>query len=217
MPKIKTYRFKFKGDEIEIPFYYTSGKGFFAKGIPDELRTVTNEFYEANESEDDLYRKLRRGFQKYHKLMESTRKVIGYRVHLSRDLRMVKTGEGSWSGDQPWVPKSFRGTGSFHDGIQAEGTGFVIDWNIWKEVSGEEVKYHRILDDGTLGHGRTTVAKDYEILGWTADREKAFQDIDHALEEMVKKLAAVLGKPDLLIKAIDAGLKLLPEEPEKVQ
>ncbi len=204
MPKVSTHRFKLKGEEIEIPFYYTSTKGFFAKGIPQDIRSVTETFYEANDSEDELYRKLEDGFKKYHDFIATSRKVIGYRVHLSTDLLMNKTGLGSWQGTQSWVPKSFSRRGSINDRMPF-GYGFVINWEIWMEVSGEDKQYHPINADGTLGHPEHRIEEKYEIIDWTPDRERAFQNIDEALTNMVKKLAETLGHKDKLIEAIDAG------------
>ena len=208
MPKIKTKQFTIAGKWTDVNFYYTSNKGFYAKGIPEEVESVAERHFEINgyEKECELKEAIRTALFKYHEYIEKKRKVIAYRVTMTTDMRSIKTGEGSWSGSKPWVPDCFK-RGCDMDGFHS-GYGFVVEWKILMEVKARSTTYYDIDKDQGARFARR-LDEGFQVVDWTPEREAAFVQIDQALEKAVQKLATVLGDQEKLLFLVDSGVKLL--------
>lgn len=208
MAKITTWKFKMSGEWVEIGCYYTTKRKFSARGVPSDVEAMADTPFGGYDTEDELYREVQKAFAKYHEHIKRRRKVIAYKVCLSTDLGMIRENERTHTGFKSWVPESMRKqSNSFSSGINEDGFGFVISWKIWFEEKAKETIYYSISDDGSLGYERRRANR--QIIEWTPERQAAFESIDAGLENMVKRLAKILGHSDRLIEAIDNGLKMI--------
>ena len=203
MAKVGTHSFWIKGKRTEIPFYYTQKKRFYAVGIPEEVSTMFQQYFSGFDKEDDLYKVIFEALRKYHEKIKETRKVIAYTLSMTSHLAMNKIGRGHYQGYKEWVPEGF------DSDFRGNGYGFVIEWKVLFEVSERQVLYYDVREDGTIGYKEHLGKR--KIIDWTEGREKAFMEIDAALERLAEKVATVLADKERFTKLIDSGLKLLGE------
>lgn len=206
MAKIGTWTYKINQEIVEFKIYYTSSKGFFARGIPSDVLAFQKKPSFGFDTEAELRKFLREAIDTYHEKTKKSRKVIAYILKLTTCLSMNKVEQGHYSGTKPWLPSDYS---PFNYGLDGGGHGFSIKWKILMEVKARDIEYYRINDDGTIGYRKNNVEHDYLIIDWTPEREEAFKDIDRSLEEMVKRLAGTLCNTKKMTELIDNNIKLL--------
>ena len=211
MAKITTWYYRIKGERVAVDVFYTSKKGFFPKGLPDDIGTIADVYFGGVMKENDLHLMIHEALHVYHEKIASSRKVIVYDLKITSALRMNKVGPGHYQGFKDWVPQDMRNydvNESF--GEHGAGYGFTIGWEVLLETSAQEIEYFRINEDGSAGTGETL--RHRMVIDWTEKREAAFNEIDSSLEEMVRRISRMVCKPDFFVKMLDSGTKLLPDK-----
>lgn len=205
MPKIGKRGFKISNRIHELDIYYRSkDKIFYFNRIhelfPEVIRL--SGFTNSARTEDELVFALISALETYHKLIEKRRKVIAYKFLVAGGTAQINTpmkSGGTAIRRKPWA----KNLGVFG---HPEDQGFSIRYEILYEITGKEVEYRDL--DGYLFrmplHDNSWIIIDY-----TEEREKAFDEINEAIERMVSRISAIVSDTKEFTNLLDKGLKLL--------
>ncbi len=205
MPKIAKKNVFINGVYVELEISYNQKRRFHvSKGLAAEINRFSDNRLFGFSAEDDLHKEIKKALDAYHDFIKKTRKVIAYNMHLTTEMGMNRRDDYSFSGKKTWVPETISA-----GGLGLKGNGFALHWKVMLEEAAEKTKYYEIEDDGSV-RWEDKAANKMIIVEWTKEREEAFKGIDKAMEEMVKKMASVIGDKEKTLSLLDSGMNLLP-------
>ena len=97
MAKIGKDIFIIKNENISVDIHYSQKSGFYYRGIPQEVYTLTNFGNRRYQDEESLKQHLLCSLTEYHEKTRNFRKVISYHLHASTQLVLNKL-DGAYSG-----------------------------------------------------------------------------------------------------------------------
>jgi hypothetical protein len=206
MAKVGNVEFYIKGELRRFELHYSQRDGFRAKDFPDEITRMAGTYSSGYATEGQLKDSLFKAIEKYHELISKERKIIAYSIMLPAEMKMNKTGEGSYSGYRPEVPKKLHYR--LRDSpLGFYGFGFLIDYKVYAEIESNGLTYYKINSDGTKGYKDNNFDKNKNlVMDWSEEREAFFKGLHASTKAMVDKMLAFFGKEDdELLGLIDAG------------
>lgn len=208
MPKVSKIRLKYDryyGRDHDI--YYSSKDGFSVKGLPEDFQTLTSCRLLGYNTEGELSNALHAACHKYREAKTQSRKIIAYKCIASCELRMIKTGYGSYSGLLPNVSPKIADTG--YDSCLAQ---FGIDFLVLKVVDdGVRKSYYRIdSSTGEVINELRESLNDYQEMEYTEEREQFFLNLVESMKKMVVAASTFFGADsEQAVLFIEQNQKLL--------
>ena len=212
MPLIKKAAYFRVGDhKHEFDIWYDSKKMFHVRDFPAHLHEFTSDintgwYASQQELENAIYSKL----NKYYESKNEERKVIIFSVELGKWLTYERTGLGSWTGKRD-IPDMFKPAGF----SESTDCGLSFEWGIYMEYKGKETKYAEHFTDK---HGNVHKQSDtylinigdkMQIIDWTPERELFFRDMEKAMNNLGQMFIEFFSNKELMLQAMDNGVKLL--------
>ena len=209
MPKITQKKVTIDGKLYLVDILYNEKNDFHAKGLPEHIKTFAFEnkiSLGGHKTLDNLTKSIDSSIKGYHEAKQKIRKVLSYSIAIGTALLMNQDEEcrfQRFNNYQEWVPQSLRDTRSSN----LSDKGFTIGWEVLYEIdNGNKILYYKINSDGSIGY--SALREDF-VIDWTQERENSFKAIDSSLQELVKKIALILGDAKATAQLLDSGLKLL--------